>query len=286
MNKSKINIGSCLWLLNETLPERVHFLHKCGFDSVSLLQGIMTSPKHEKEEAAAEIRKLGMKVTYHGNIHQTLNDNGQIDWDFAYKLFDDVIWWHEKTNGVMSCCSDAIQMKKSDSTREFLWDLNLEFVKKASEKLSPFGIKTGIENSFGPGSYSSIDDFRKMKSMLKDVHGAGMLLDLAHAHIYTTHNGIDIADYISEIPFDIHEVHISDNHGVSDEHFAPGCGTLPLEKAIRAVLMKNTPCAFSLEICKNILAGEFALDIRHAETAEKLKSSMASVRKALDRPVA
>jgi hypothetical protein len=82
-------IGMALWLLKgRRLPHRVQWLVGHGFGAVALFDTHMTG------ESA-------------------------FDEDFARRMFDDVLWWHERAGLMRSCCGDPI-LRTRDAIRQAL----------------------------------------------------------------------------------------------------------------------------------------------------------------------
>ncbi len=63
-------------------------------------------------------------------------------------MLDDVIWWHENTNGVYSCCSDSINTLQKNGLTTFDFELNKKHLNLMAGRLSKYAIRVGIENSF------------------------------------------------------------------------------------------------------------------------------------------
>ncbi|NOY09509.1 MAG: sugar phosphate isomerase/epimerase [Spirochaetes bacterium] len=89
------------------------------------------------------------------------------------------------------------------------------------------GVRVVIENPPPPELGSEPDEFMDIYSSLKD-YGPGFCLDTGHAFI--TEKGIGGFLDTGLIPL---EIHISDNHGGSDEHLLPGEGTIEWDKLFK-----------------------------------------------------
>lgn len=263
-----------LWLLEGgRLVDRVAWLAKNGFGGVSLLQSIMDADEKERQEAAAAIVSEGMWVTYHGNVHHKLTAAGELNMEFASRLKDDVIWWHENTCGVYSCCCDPIHVPRPDGTKYFDFDMNRRHLRFMHACLSPYDIAIGIENSCGgEGLFCSLADITRFKNMCPNIP-MGMLLDAAHAniHVRSDENGRehqdDIAGYVRQLPFDFLEVHLCDNRGVEDDHKYLGFGNLDLPALFGVLKERNFQGKFTIEVCYDRLGGKALADIHEpAET--------------------
>lgn len=247
-------IGAAIWCIQgkATLPEKIRWLIDNGFSAVSFSQGIMWTKGSEREEAARIIRDVRMSLTYHGNVHHVLVGGTQFNTEFTERMLNDVIWWHENTNGVVSCCSDCIKTEK-DGLMRFDSDMNKELVHIAISRLQKYGIRAGLENSssMGTGAYCSLEQIRQFNEEC-GLMQAGMLLDAGHANVHVRNDGAEneteIGDFVRKIPCDILEVHFSDNHGTSDEHNRLGDGNLDIESLLKALSERCSIPILTIEV--------------------------------------
>jgi sugar phosphate isomerase/epimerase len=269
MDKSKRGIGMALWLLRgRRMADRVQWCIDHGFAGGALLQDVITADSAERAEAAALMRQEGFALTYHGNVHQHLRD-GALNEDFVKILIDDVLWWHENAGGVHSCCSDPIH-RGSREQRAFDVPVNHRLVELLGEGLGSRGIHVGLENGFGgPGCYQSIEDFRTFAQECAGIPNLAILLDTGHLHLHLQGRP-GIGQFIRQIPLPIAEVHVTDNHGLKDEHKAHGTiDFVDMAAGLRDVSY-NGP--ITVEVCVDILSGKYAADIDNAaETSGALE---------------
>ena len=268
-------IGMAFWLLEGgRLMDRIDWLIRNGFQGVSLLQSILDIDPSERQDVAAAIKSEQLYVTYHGNVHHKLTDSGKLDESFINRMLDDVIWWHENTNGVYSCCSDPIKVLQPDGTRMFDFDLNARHLHLMSDRLSKHGIRVGIENGFGgKNKFSTLNDISRMKETCSDIK-IGMLLDAAHANIHVRSDGVadedNINAYVSKLPLEIWEVHFSDNLGRRDEHKQLGYGNLNLKDLFAGLRSSGFSGKFTIEVCLDILSRKYASDINNPQQMDAL----------------
>ncbi len=254
--------GFCGWLLHGIpLPDKIEFLANAGFTSISWLQSVMESDRVECAEAAAAIREKNFSLTYHGNVQGHLTPDQKIDTDFARQMFENVLWWHENTNGVVSCCSDCLSALR-DGSQEYLKEETRRLFLLERDFFEPAGIGYGIENSFS-GKYCTREEMEETKKWLEDAPRAGMILDSGHAHVHLSqsNSGMDLAEYIRQIPFHIYEVHVTDNHGAADEHLFPGKGTLDFRRLREGLEQRGFDGVISLEVCPDIIHGVCQWDL-------------------------
>ncbi|MBN1809170.1 MAG: sugar phosphate isomerase/epimerase [Planctomycetes bacterium] len=256
-------IGMAAWLLKGTLPQRVRWIAENGFGALSLLQSVMDVDASERLEAAAALSDAGLKATYHGNVDAGVNGNGSIDWDYVTRVVDDVLWWNDNGVKPASVCFDPLHEKTAGGARLFRWELNAQVVRFMADALAGTGIRAGIENSFGgDGAFRSIEDFERFAGMFENT-GPVMLYDVGHANIRVRSAGGDGKDlelFTESIPFDIAEVHVSDNSGRMDEHRGIGRGNVDLQAVCRGLMRKRFAGQITVEVCTDILNGRYAAD--------------------------
>lgn len=235
----KYPLGFASWLMTGSLPERIEFLADAKFDAVAFSQKLLTFDEGERREAAALLRERNMILTYHGNVQGNLK-NGALDPDYARRMCDDVLWWHNNAVPVLSCCSD--QLKDPAQT--------LQLMKIEAEKFANTSIGFGFENSFPePGNeinpLDPIDYFYREAGELPNI---GMILDLGHSVIRSPY---PLDELPCRIPFHIYEIHISDNHGENDEHLPPGEGTINFAALWRGLERKGFDGVVTLEFASD-----------------------------------
>ena len=265
MIKSLPPLGVCAWLLKgKSLTARIEWIIKNKFTGVSFLQGVMDTEAKDRRDAAAAIKAAKLNVTYHGNVHHKLTNSGELDLEFVKKLVEDVKWWNENTGGVYSCCFDPIKTPK-DPPGTFNVKINKEYMTLLNFGLKNHGVKIGIENVFeGAAKFYTAED---ILNFIKECAGMdiGMLFDAAHANIHVRSGNYkkenELGAYYKTLPLPVWELHFSDNLGKKDEHRELGYGNLDLAALLGAVKEKGFAGQLSIEVCKDILAGEYSFDI-------------------------
>lgn len=275
--------GFCSWLLTGKLQERIRFIAESGFNSVSLLQSVMSEKTADRLEAARIICDHDLTVTYHGNVHDHLLPGDKLDSDYVKRVLDDVLWWKEQTGRVYSCLSDSIHKCTEKPLRLiYFHEETRALFEMETEIFRGTGIRYGIENFFTGNSYSSLPELINMRSLVEKTPESGMLLDIGHANIFINKpeaGGISLKEYIEQLPFRIHEVHISDNFGKLDEHLPPGKGSADY-RALRSALKKRgeNP-VITLEFCPDILRGKYCWDIGSEEERKIILDGLACMKK-------
>jgi sugar phosphate isomerase/epimerase len=102
------------------------------------------------------------------------------------------------------------------------WKQNAASIKELNESATDLGLKIAMENL--PEKYNFLmktpDDFSRFykETGLTDI---GIVLDTGHAHLEA-----QIEPFLQMLPSKIAHVHISDNHGETDEHLGLGYGAI------------------------------------------------------------
>lgn len=273
--------GYCGWLLaGKRLPDMIQFLANEGFNSVSWLQSIMNYEESERKEAAAAIKELNFTLCWHGNVQANLTKDFHINEEFTRKMLQDVLWWHENTNGVVSCCSDAISAVTPDHPngvylKEDTWKL-LQMESEFFEN-SGTSIGYGIENSClrqDKTGYARIKDMQEFKNQLSCPEHVGMIFDVGHANLYlnrTPEDNLNLVEYMKQLPFKIYEIHVTDNHGQKDEHLIPGEGNIDYTQMYEGVQAIGFDGVISLEVCKDILKGYYSFDLNNSKEQDMIR---------------
>ncbi|MCW4005739.1 MAG: sugar phosphate isomerase/epimerase [Candidatus Bathyarchaeota archaeon] len=102
------------------------------------------------------------------------------------------------------------------------WKQNIQSITELHKTAQDYGLKMAMENL--PEKYNFLmktpDDFKRFytETGLTDI---GIVLDTGHAHLEG-----QIQPFLKEIPDKLAHIHISDNHGETDEHLGLGEGTI------------------------------------------------------------
>ena len=256
-------LAMAAWLLDGgSLTERVAWVIAHEFTGISLSQYHMKFEPQDRAEAAAAVKEADLNVTYHGNVGHKLTADRKLDPEFVDCMIDDVLWWHEHAGGVCCCCSDVIKYAGESGQLVCPVEENRRLLRTTAEGLHPFGIRTGHENNCAPTPFTVIDELNRLR---RDFPGPmqGMLLDAGHANVYTRRGDAarttDVGGYVRRVPFEILDVHLSDNRGTKDEHKPIGSGNLDLHcffRALRKICFKGQ---LTLEVCLDAGSGKGSL---------------------------
>ncbi|MEG1980064.1 MAG: TIM barrel protein [Victivallaceae bacterium] len=261
MSESAVKIGVCSWSFWQDLPEQLKFLVENKFTATSLLQHIMKADKILRRDCAQMIKENNLTLTWHSNVLDEHVVNGEINQDYLKQLYDDVVWWHENTNGVFSSCSDGNVRK-----------INFDHVNYMNKRLAALNIRYGLENSCTANhkQFTSIEQIQALKNDVAATPLFGMLFDAGHGWVFSKQNNLNFEDYIASIPVEIHEVHISDNLGANDDHLPLGDGEMDLPALMRGLKRKYFQGVFTLESLRkrDRAAFDLTVDIDRAKVLE------------------
>lgn len=282
-----MKLGYCSWLLGGLkLPDTFDFLHGEGCTCVSILQNIMAFDKGEKAEAAAFLKEKGMTLCVHGNVQNNLTPaKDGFDEDFLKALYDEIDWWNEATGGLLyDCCSDSINDRDEEGNRRSQIKLSYELFRRHAAHFAGTGIRYGIENTCGSDDphdlsfYNCDPRFQEAYDLFGGDRSAGLLLDVGHAYVASLRQDIDFETYLDSIPFEVCELHITDNHGKWDEHLKPGMGTLDFKALRRAMDKRGFDGPVNLEVCKNLSENIYGFDISQPGERDYVRGVIADFR--------
>lgn len=106
-------------------------------------------------------------------------------------------------------------------------ELNMKYFREYAALCRPYGVHIAIENMVGNKNRgrrycSGADELIDLVDSLDDPI-FGICWDFGHAHL----NGIDQVQALRKIGKRLHCVHVDDNNGIFDDHYAPFMGTIP-----------------------------------------------------------
>jgi sugar phosphate isomerase/epimerase len=116
-------------------------------------------------------------------------------------------------------------------------ELNVEGFREIRQRAEELDLAIGLEN-LGKHNPSTAAEMLDLIDAI-DRPGIGVTFDTSHANIA----GLDMPAAIRELGDRLTAVHISDNHGESDEHLIPGDGRIdwpPIMEALRDVGFEGT----------------------------------------------
>ncbi len=125
------------------------------------------------------------------------------------------------------------------------WKQNLHSINRLFKTASDMGLEVAMENL--PEKYNFLmktpDDFKRFyeESGLEEI---GIVLDTGHAHLEN-----QVLPFLKGLPKKIVHVHVSDNHGVIDEHLGLGDGSINWQQfaaALKAADFSGTVIAESV----------------------------------------
>jgi sugar phosphate isomerase/epimerase len=272
------------WLLNgPRWSECVEWVIDQRFTGISVHSSSMKIDRRERERAAAAIKEAGLHVTYHANVPREPSGAPDFDQGFAARMLEDVLWWHEHAGGVSCCGLDVIKYGGQSKDAVGTLEINLALATTVAERLRPHGIPIGFENNCAPTAFTRLDSLRQLK---RDHERTlqGMLLDAGHANVHVRRNHgpgeKELGEYVREIPFEIFDVHLSDNHGTADEHNPLGQGSVDLASLCGALRAKQFKGQLTVEVCVDIASRRYAADIRRPEETDPLLISRDKIREA------
>lgn len=100
------------------------------------------------------------------------------------------------------------------------------------------GVKLAVETGMGAADYPRT--VNQIVELAGYFEGLGVTIDVAHMFISAHEAGSrdpegDIVGAIDNIGDKLYDVHLHDNHGVTDEHLVPGKGSVDFERVLEAL---------------------------------------------------
>ncbi len=286
-----MKLGYCSWILfGKPLPDIFEFLHAEGCGCTSVIQGVLGLDRVEKAEAAAVVRQHSMTLCFHANLQGHANPaEGTFDEPFLSSLYDEIDWWREETGGLLyDCFSDSLSSPSLGGTDQQRIALTFELFRRHAAHFAGTSVRYGIENTCGSTEphnhdfYNCDNRFQEAFDAFGGQQGAGFLLDVGHAYVAAMRQGIDFGFYLDSIPFEICEVHVTDNHGKSDEHQRPGCGTLDFAALADVLRRRNFDGPVNMEVCKDLAKGQFGFNLAESADADTVRAILADTRDLLE----
>jgi len=137
-------------------------------------------------------------------------------------------------------------------SKEEFFERNKAFCEKLFPTMERCGVNVLCENSCkaNTGEYYFLNNGRDMREFVEYVDHP-----LYHACWDTGHANCEGNQYdeIMALGEHLYAIHYNDNHGKSDEHTAPFCGTLNHDEVINALLDVNFKGYFTLECGSDLL---------------------------------
>lgn len=282
-----MKFGYCTWLLSGLdLPGRFAFLADAGCGCVSVLQSVLDCDRGEKREAAAVLRERDLTLCFHGNVQNNLGKTpGTFDESFLARLYDELDWWREESGGRLhDCFSDSLKGPAAGATPAERLALSFELFRRHAAHFAGTPVRYGIENTCGSREphdedyYNCPRRFQEAFDAFGGTPGAGLLLDIGHAHVAARRQGLDIGRYVDAIPLEICELHVTDNHGDADEHLPPGAGNLDFAALRDALARRGFDGPVNMEVCKDISNGLYAFDLRDPAERDMVCDIIAAAR--------
>jgi sugar phosphate isomerase/epimerase len=233
-----VAVGIASWHLGELpLAERLCWVAGQGFGAVSLLDRELTAqgPRGLDAEAERELGRLGLAVSVHMSYASW--DDPQQEALFRRALGRAATLARE--TGRVACIGiDPVNFRERGSV-VYDPDGTLAAIELVAGAVEGLGVAVAVETwRINPEP----EEFLRLARGLGGTE-LGILLDLGHVNLMTD----DPPAAVARLPLPVHEVHLSDNCGDSDDHLPLGRGTLPLEDCTRELVRRGFDGLWTLE---------------------------------------
>ncbi|GEM_PF-4144146 len=201
--------------------DNIRFLAPYGFRSLSLLgmdfRKICFGNPDEAEKIASAVRDTGVILTVHDKIPATMHDENI---DEFFMTMDCVAEWQKKYRLITNYTFDA---PKERGEIYFV-------IKEIIDRYGDLGIRFGTEDF-----PLNTEDAKLIREFATNGQWYN-LVDLGHMNLRLTALGDNSFDAymraIQAFPLKIIEMHVHNNFGVKDDHFATDNGTAPIKKVL------------------------------------------------------
>ncbi|MFQ6131047.1 MAG: sugar phosphate isomerase/epimerase family protein [Armatimonadota bacterium] len=240
-------IGCAVWTINApTLAERVEWIAEQGFEAISLITTKLARDEADLGFCQNLVRDHELTTTFHLGIGKIENGPHWGQWEEQMR---EVEGWLGAVGRVAHVSFDAGMREVGPQRYECAYQATAEVLRETIGRLADHGVQVLIENGWGPRGTE--EPLHRLKEAVGDDR-LGMLLDLGHTNIRTHLHGLQPADYVASLPLAIHELHVHDNDGVSDQHEGVGAGCIDLSAMCRGLKVKGFDGIATVEVCPGV----------------------------------
>ena len=219
----------------DSLPGQIERTAACGFGGISFLMTPLFAQKPGEEDRVIElVERYDLAVVCHNAIDDTSAPGGL---GRLRRDLDDIAAWHQRTGRVRVVCFDPGFTKPDGTTQIADLERSAERLLIARERLRPLGILVGIENWL-------INHKLEQSQAVARLTGGnvGCLIDLGHLNIAWRKGllgGLTPAQFIAAMPLEVLEIHVHDNDGAADHHWALGRGNVDARPMVEALVARG-----------------------------------------------
>ena len=223
MPQTRIGL-SMLYMLSEPFPKMVKALGKAQTKYIEVVDdGYHTLNKKRVETLNEAAKSLGLKCSVHAPFADiNVASPSKTMRTAALKRLKQSMQYAHDLNAYLWVFHPGGKSGISAFYPEAEWKQNAASIMEIHQTAKDLGINIAAENL--PEKYNFImktpQDFQRFynETGLDDI---GIVLDTGHANLEG-----QIHPFLQELPKKIAHVHVSDNHGVTDEHLGLGYGNI------------------------------------------------------------
>lgn len=181
----------------------------------------------------------------------------QTSLDRLRQVFDMVPWFRPRS----IVCHPSFDEKYYVSAEALWLEHSLSTWRTLLEAIAGTGTVIVLENVYER-------DPRPLKRLLEalDSPQARFCFDAGHAHIF---GGVPLTCWIDELGDLLGEIHIHDNHGVTDEHLPVGEGSIPFRELFALVRKRNLKPILTVESHSKKILDRMLENLRDMELPER-----------------
>lgn len=233
-------------ILDQPFAQGITKLVQLGWKKIEIMcEGSGLECLNWSDEQAREftglVKEQGLEITFHAPI--TASNPASFDPEIKnhtmnqlIKCFDLALQW-DSPYVLLHLGEAEDRVKGLNNVIHFIDELLQRF---------PIGPKLVIENvpPYPQLIGAKVDDLIEVCQRVNQPERLGIVYDIGHGHLIN--EGYVISGLQEVLPYLI-GLHLSDNHGVKDEHLALGKGTIPMEVVVN-ILHSNSKMDLSLVI--------------------------------------
>jgi len=234
-----IRLGVASWLLGPLpLAERLRWAAESGFRSASLLDSEL-APSGASAAPVGEIARSLEVSGLEATVHAAPGPSDSLERKESFARSVAAAAELQRATGRVLCFSIDPAWRGGRRV-EYDPDATLRALQQAALALEGLGVAIAVENwKINPEPA----EFGRLAAELAPAR-LGLVLDLGHLNVASR----DPARAVGSFPIPVHEVHVHDNAGDSDDHLPLGRGSLPLAEIASAIRARGEPLAWTLEI--------------------------------------
>jgi sugar phosphate isomerase/epimerase len=195
----------------------------------------------DAETVAEQLHRAGHTITLHGPFMDLSpgSPDPEIQ-NVTRKRFDQLAALASVFKPKTVVCHTGYDRKRYWPIKELWMEKSLELWNPLAKSLKGKGTRLMLENVYE----KEPSEILPLIENLQD-HGVGFCLDIGHQAVF---GSVSLNQWVQTMSFHLQQLHLHDNDGKQDDHFALGAGTINIENLLSQLhSMRVQPLAVTLE---------------------------------------